>query len=312
MNSPIITKAKERLDSMPNLLPGFLIACIWCGSITLCSLPFLLIETSSLQVKLFMITLTPVNFIFSFVTIAGLLSRLGQKGIIPGNFPRQALHKVYFLRRIFGACWTQVYYFVPVYAVCLAIPLMKKYLFRLFGYKFSTNFVTYPDTWLRDLPILKFEDGTYIANRAVLGTNLCLSDGNIYVDKIILKQNSLIGHLAGLAPGTRVEENGEIGINGALGLKSQLGKKSKICPYAGVNHGVKIGNNVEIGSSSYIGLKVVIGDNIKVPAGANIPAGAVIQSPEDVQKYFSSETELLNRRKDILGELLQAHLEHAK
>lgn len=297
---------------MPNLLPSFLIGCIWSGSITLSALPFLLVQTQSIEMKIFLIILTPAIFIFSFITIAGLLSRIGQKGIIPGSFPRQPLHKVYFLRRVFGACWTQVYYFVPVYSVCLAIPVVKKYLFRLFGYKFSTNFVTYPDTWLRDIPILKFEDGTYIANRAVLGTNLCLSDGNIFVDKIILKKNALVGHLGGLAPGARVEEHGEIGINGALGLRSTLGKKSKICPYAGVNHGVKIGNNVEIGSCSYIGLKVVIGDNIKVPAGAHIPAGAVIQSPEDVQKYFSSETEMLIRRKDILAELLQAHLEHAK
>jgi hypothetical protein len=78
-------------------------------------------------------------------------------------------------------------------------------VFRLFGYRGSMNFTIYPDTWIRDLPLLKFEDGVYVSNRATLGTNMVLSNGFLLVGEITLRAKALVGHLAMLAPGVTLE-----------------------------------------------------------------------------------------------------------
>jgi hypothetical protein len=49
--------------------------------------------------------------------------------------------------------------------------------FRLFGYRGSMKFTVYPDTWIRDLPLLMFGEGAYVSNRATLRTNIVLSNG---------------------------------------------------------------------------------------------------------------------------------------
>ncbi len=235
----------------------------------------------------------PFVFVFSYILVSGLLSKLGVKGIISGKFPREPKHPIYSLRRIYGSCWTAVYYFKPLYWLVLSLPFLKKITFRLFGYENGMNFTIYPDTWIRDLPLLSFGKKTYIANRATLGTNMCLNDHSILVDSITLEEKTMIGHLAMIGPGVSLGSNSEVGTGGVIGVKVKAGKNVKIGALCAISHGTVLEDNVNVGSVSSVGLRSVIRSNINLPFGSNIPAGAIIETQKDVEKYFSSETELL-------------------
>jgi hypothetical protein len=123
--------------------------------------------------------IAPLVYTLCFVLTAGALSLPFQSGIIAGKFPRDLRHPVYRKRRFYGLCWTSVYYFKPLYFLCLTIPWLKWATFRLFGYRGQMDFTIYPDTWIRDLPLLELGRGAYIANRATLGTNIPLSNGKV-------------------------------------------------------------------------------------------------------------------------------------
>src|SRR5947209_7375177 len=75
----------------------------------------------------------PMLYAVLFLIVASLLSLPHQKGVVPGRFPRKLSHPVYFHRRLYGLCWTAVYYFKPVYFLCLSLPWLKWLTFRLFG-----------------------------------------------------------------------------------------------------------------------------------------------------------------------------------
>lgn len=256
------------------------------------------------------LALVPLLFVFSFISIAAALSLWAQRGIIVGTFPREPFHKVYFLRRIYGLCWTQVFYFKPLYAIVLSMPFLKKYLFRAFGYKHSCNFTVYPDTWIRDLPILNIGEGAYISNRATIGTNICLSSGQILVDSVEIGEKGLVGHLALLAPGSKVGKKAEMGVGAIIGIRTKFNDYAKVHPCCAINHGALIGESTNIGTMAYIGLKVVLGSNLNIPAGANIPAGSIINSQEDVDKVFNSETAKIKEHVLNLREKFQEKIEH--
>lgn len=294
---------------MPNLLPGILISLIWIGPLWVAVTPYLLVESSALIHKFAAIATALPIFVISFFITAGFLSWPAQRKIIRGRFPREPFHKVYFWRRIYGCCWTTVFYFKPLYFVLLSIPILRKSLFRLFGYKGPLNFVVYPDTWIRDLPLLYFGDKSYCSNRSTLGTNMCLQDGSILVDRISMGDRSVLGHLSMLAPGVKLEEDVEVGSGVALGIRCRMKTGSRIAAGSSVNHGSIFGARSEIGGHSHIGLQVKIGDNIKIPAGANIPAGAVIATQEDVNKYFSSENQILKAHLFEVADKLKSSLE---
>ena len=285
---------------MKNSLPFLIVCALWLGSASVSLTPYYLIgkaSTSDVVHFASLIAILPI-FVLSFVLIAGVLSSVAHKGIVRGVFPRKPFHPVYFLRRIYGGCWTQLFYFKPIYSVVLFVPFLKTIAFRLFGYKGSTtNFTVYPDTWIRDLPMLDIGENSYLSNRATIGTNLCLSDGNILVDTVTVGKNSLIGHLAIIGP-SFIGENTEVGVGAAMGIRVKLGNRVRIAPRAGIGHGTKIHDDTVIGQMSHIGTKVLIGKKIEIPAGANIPNGAVLLTQEDVDKYISSETDLLNQIKD--------------
>ena len=285
---------------MKNSLPVLIISILWLGSLSLAFAPYFFLgqNTDSVALKYALLIAAAPIFALSFILLAGLLSKIGQKGIVRGIFPRKAFHPVYFLRRVYGGCWTQLFYFKPLYSIALAIPVLKTLTFRLFGYKAeSTNFVVYPDTWIRDLPMLNIGEGAYLSNRATIGTNICLSDGNIMVDHVIIGKNSLIGHLAIIGP-TYMGEKSEIGVGAAMGVRVKIGNNVHVGPRDGIGHGTKINDGSSIGQMSHIGTKVIIGEDIKVPAGANIPNGAIILSQNDVSKFISSETQLLDNIKE--------------
>jgi len=283
---------------------------MWCGSFIVALTPILLFYSSNLLVNYICIATIPVLFIGSFLSIAGLLSRYAQRGIIRGTFPREPFHKIYLLRRIFGSCWTQVYYFKPIYSVALSIPVLKKYLFRIFGYKHSTNFTVYPDTWIRDLPILNIGEGAYLSNRATIGTNICLTDGNILVDSVEVGKKGLVGHLAVLAPGVKIGDNVEVGVSATIAIRTKLNENSKIHPCCMINHGAIVGDSTKIGTMTYVGVKVILGPNLNIPAGANIPGGAIVNTQEDVDRIFNSESKNLQEYVSILKEKFEEATRH--
>jgi carbonic anhydrase/acetyltransferase-like protein (isoleucine patch superfamily) len=289
---------------MANSLPALLLSVIWLGAIFLTSVVYgavgVVIHWPPLQV-----VFAAISFVLLFPLLSGLVSKFGVSGIKKGIFPREALHPVYLRRRIYGLCWTQVFYFSPLYAIVMAVPLFRKIVFRLFGYRGALNFITYPDTWIRDLPLLTLGEGAYLSNKATIGTNICLSNGSILVDKIDVGPKALVGHLTMLAPGVKVGEQSEIGVGSAIGIRTRIGKNVKIDPTCAISHGVIIGDHAEIGAHSYIGLRVEIAAGLKVPAGANIPAGTILGKQEDLNSYMSSETNYLRRVKNDVLEILK-------
>ena len=206
----------------------------------------------------------------------------------------------YFHRRLHGLCWTTVYYNKPAYFVCLSIPLLKRMTFRLFGYRGSMNFTVYPDTWIRDLPLLEFEDGVYVSNRATLGTNIVLSNGHLLVDRIKLRQNVLIGHLAILGPGVLADVGAEVGIGSVIGIRSTIGPGSFIGGHSDIDNVVRVGRDVVVGPKSYVGPGAVL------PDGLNLPRGSVV-APRTRPSTFVPGTEgnLVNAEKVSIESLRQ-------
>ncbi|RZK99033.1 MAG: hypothetical protein EOO89_31520, partial [Pedobacter sp.] len=182
-----------------------------------------------------------------------------------------------------------IYYFTPLYWLLLSNRFTKRILFRGFGYKGSLDFTTYPDTWIRDLPILKLGIGVYLANKATIGTNLCLADGTIYVAPITIGDHSVVGHMCMIAPGLRMGRNSELGSGSALGVRVTIGDRVNVGPCAGINHYAKIANGVKIGAQSYIGIRAQINvEGMTIPAFSNIPANSVINAEDDLQEILRS------------------------
>jgi acetyltransferase-like isoleucine patch superfamily enzyme len=241
----------------------------------------LYLVSANALMRLTAIAVTPVLFSICFVGIAAALSLAHQGAIVPGRFPRSVAHPVYFHRRLYGLCWTSVYYFTPVYFLTLSIPFLKKLVFRGFGYKGEMDFTTYPDTWIRDLPLLKIGRGAYLSNKATIGTNIAFPDGSILVDSVTVGDGALIGHLAMLAPGVEVRKGAEVGVGAAIGLKSVVGEQARINAHCGIEHGVKIGARVKIGATTYVSSGVEIAPDISIPPGITIPSRMRITSQDE-------------------------------
>lgn len=199
--------------------------------------------------------------------MSGALSIPHHKGIIKGTFPKDTGHPIYFHRRLYGLCWTSLYYNKPLYWLCLSCQPLKTLVFRLYGYRGSIEFTIYPDSWIRDLPLLNIGHGAYIANRATLGTNVVKPDGTIMVDSIIIGKRTVIGHLCVLAPGNVLGDGVEVGASATFGYRNQIGAKSKIGAKSTIEHGVKIGENCDIQNCSRIASASRIGDNARLPFG---------------------------------------------
>jgi len=279
---------------MKNLLPTIVIAFTWIFSTSLSSWAFVENLGGSKLSILFAIAVAPCVFFFAFPIALGTISLPFQRGIIRGRFPRAPFHPIYFSRRVYGVCWTQVFYFKPLYSAILAIPAIKAIVLRLFGYRGELDFTVYPDTWIRDLPLLKIGKGAYLANRATLGTNLVLTDGTILVDGISIGEASLVGHLCIIGTGASVGSKSEIGLRTSLGVRTKVLDSVDIKPQCAISHGTVVKNGATVGMMSFIGQKCTIEENINVPPGSNIPAGTTLSSQEDCDRYFSSDISNLN------------------
>jgi carbonic anhydrase/acetyltransferase-like protein (isoleucine patch superfamily) len=232
----------------------------------------------------------PLVYTVAFVLTAGVSSLPFQSGIIAGKFPRDLRHPVYRKRRLYGLCWTSVYYFKPLYFLCLSIPSLKWLLFRLFGYRGSMKFTVYPDTWIRDLPLLRFEENVYLSNRATLATNMALSSGQILVEGITCHRDSMVGHLSMIAPGVELGAGAEVAVGCAIGIRCTIGSGALIQPICGLNHKSIIGDHAVVGSMSHIGVRARIGPHLKVAPGSLVGAKSRILTQEDADALFSSET----------------------
>jgi UDP-3-O-[3-hydroxymyristoyl] glucosamine N-acyltransferase len=210
------------------------------------------------------------------------------RAIVAGRFPRDLAHPVYRARRMYGLCWTCLYYFKPVYFLCLSIPELKWLTFRLFGYRGQMSFTVYPDSWIRDLPLLDFGEGAYIANRATLGTNLVLSNGQILVDAIRIGAGATVGHLALLAPGVVLGKGVEVGAGCGIGVECRVGEGALIQPFSALNHSSEVGEGTTIGAMSYIGSSAVVGDGLRLPGASVVPNGAAIRTQEQLRDVLTS------------------------
>jgi carbonic anhydrase/acetyltransferase-like protein (isoleucine patch superfamily) len=221
--------------------------------------------------------LVPVTYGLVYVLVAGLLSLRHQHAIKPGRFKRSLSDPAYAHRRLYGLCWTSVYYFTPLYFVILSAPPLKTAVFRLFGYRGNTDFTIYPDTWIRDLPLHSFGKGAYIANRATLATNIVLGDGSLLVDRVHVGNGSLVGHLTMLAPGFHIGQQSEVGVGTAIGLRTRLGDNVKIGPVSGVDNGAIVDDGATVGTWCHIGSGARILSGAHIPSGTRISRRTVVQ-----------------------------------
>jgi acetyltransferase-like isoleucine patch superfamily enzyme len=234
--------------------------------------------SSSVLEKLLWSAVCPVIYGGAYVLVAGVLSLRHQHAVKPGRFPRRLSDPTYGHRRLYGLCWTAVYYFKPIYFVFLSVPLLKKGLFRLFGYRGSTDFTIYPDTWIRDLPVLTFGKGAYLSNKATIGTNIAFRNGTLLVDRVSVGEGSLVGHLALLAPGVMIGNQSEVGVATAVGLKVNLGNHVKVGVASVIDHGVVLEDNVTVGTWVHIGVGTKIKSGARVASGTTIAARVVVES----------------------------------
>ncbi len=275
---------------------------IWCVPPAVAVLPLLLTRTlpGRLASALVIVPLYGAAQLFT----CGFLSRPHRWAIRDGRFHRSIDDPIYGPRRLHALCWTSIYY-SPIYPAYLINGLAKRCLFRLFGYQGELAFTCYPDTWIRDLPILRIGRGSYLSNKSTIGTNLALQNGCIFVEGIVIGKEVMVGHLTMIAAGTTVGDHVEIGHGTGCGVRVQLGELAIVSGGCGIDHKSQIGERAEIGMRSYIGLGAHIGPGIKLPPGANVPCGAKLATQADVDRYLSSETESLNALRLELSRILE-------
>lgn len=216
------------------------------------------------------ILLSPLTYSVVFIIVAGSLSLPHQPNVIEGVFPRDIGTKVYGARYLYGFCWTAVYYCKPVYFVALALPPLRTLTFRLFGYRGSMDFKIYPDTWIRDLPLLNLGPGAYVANRATLGTNIVRRSGDIAVQSIRVGAESMIGHLTMLAPGTIIGDNVSVGARCTVGYRVQIEERSIVGDCVGIDHQVTVGEGATIGSRAYLGRRSQILPGARIKPASHV------------------------------------------
>lgn len=266
---------------MSAFVPVYLL--IICGvPLAVAATPLLFARTALAKVA--SLALAPLTFLVAYVLTCGLLARLTSSALTAGKMRRDLGHVVYGPRRLHALCWTAVYYCSPVYHAVLTLPWLKWLTFRLFGYRGSLQFTIYPDSWIRDLPLLDIGAGAYIANRATLGSNICLRSGDILVDRITIGARAMVGHMAIVGLGDVIGDDAEIGVGTTLGMNVHVGARTTVGAIVGLNHGARIGDDCEIESMSYVGKKAVIANGIRVHAASMVPDRAVLLTQEDADR----------------------------
>jgi UDP-3-O-[3-hydroxymyristoyl] glucosamine N-acyltransferase len=157
------------------------------------------------------------------------------------------------------------------------------------------DFQTYPDTWLRDLPLLEIGKGAYLSNKATISPNMCLRNGKIIVQPVRIGAGTMIGHSTMIAPGVTIGDESEIGVGCAVGLNVKVGCRTVIDHTVSLDHGSVIGNRCVIGSRVYIGRSVVVKDGMRIPAGAVVKARTAVAT-QDQADALANEASRVSRR----------------
>ncbi len=249
--------------------------------------PLFFLSSRSILVMAFL--LSPTFFLMTYLIVCCCLGRCYSRQIEAGQFIRSTLHKKYRYRRLYGACWCTIYYFGPLYNLILSLPGLKKFVFRNFGYSGNFNWSIYPDTWIRDLPLLHIGENAYVANKATLGTNLPLKNGQILVDHIRIGMRSMIGHLAMVGAGTEIGSDVVIGHGSAVGIYSCLGDRVSIGPRASLDSFVHVGEDCSIGMGCVIHQGVAISAGLIIHPSSHIPKGVTISSQQEADAYAPSQ-----------------------
>lgn len=225
------------------------------------------------------------SWLVLFALACGLLSVPFRSSVRPGSFPRDLADATYRGRRLYGVCWTLLYYLPAAYHLVLAVPTLKWAVFRLFGYRGTMRFTLYPDTWIRDLPLLEIGEGAYLSNKATLGTNMPLMDGRILVDHVRIGRDAYVGHLAMIAAGSTLGHGSETGAGSAIGIRVRIGDgvRTSTGPVV-MDHYARVGDGVSFGTRTYIGKRAVVADGVDVPEGLVIPGSYRARSSADVAR----------------------------
>ena len=269
------------------LIPVYLIVIVGVPVLAAAT-PIVLLRNPSWRVGA--IVVAPAIYGVVYALLAGALSRFTLHAIVPGRYPRDLGHEVYGLRRLYALCWTCIYYFAPLYHGLLAVAPLKRAVFRLFGYRGSLAFQTYPDTWLRDLPLLTIGEGAYLSNKATVSPNMCLRSGKIVVLPVSIGAGTMIGHLAMVAPGADVGANSEVGVGAALGINVCVGSRTVIGHTAILDHDSVVGDNCVIGTRVYIGRKAVVRSGLRVPPAMVVPAESILSTQAEVDALAPPST----------------------
>lgn len=201
-----------------------------------------------------------------FALVPGVLSLPHQRWIVPGRMPTDVGVRAYFHRRLYGLCWTSLYYNQFVYWLVLSLPWSKIAVLRLFGYRGAARFTVYPDTWIRDLPLLDIGEGAYLSNKATIGTNMITREGEIIVDRITVGPRALVGHLAAIGPGTRLEAGSEAGVGALIGLRAKLDRGATLAHGTILDHGARMGANTKMRPGAYVGSASSVAADLVLPA----------------------------------------------
>ncbi len=214
--------------------------------------------------------------------LAGLVARSARRHVRRGRFERDPKPPLYRGRMIYGAAWTTIYYCKPLLHLAWSCPPLKAFLLRAFGYRGSVDATLYPDVWMRDLCLLDFGPGTYIANRVTLGTNLVRSDGQIQVGAIQTGRGMILGHLAMVGGGT------EVGVAAKVGFNVRIGERVSIAPEVTVDGATRVMDDVVIRSRAYIGKGCVIHVGLVIPSGVVVPDLSMNRHEADLRAVLRS------------------------
>lgn len=268
------------------------VACIVGGSIAFVGTPLFLFE--SIAAKVAWLFFSPFILTLLMVLIGGSLSYPFHAAIISGIFPRDPSSKLYFGRKIYGTCLSTIMYFPATYYLILNISFFKKLFFRLFGYEGQhLSFTAYTDTWIRDVRLLTLGERSYLANQSTIGTNICLTDGNIMVGRIKIGDDTQVGRLCILGPGSRMGNNCETGVRTVLGIRTVIKDKVKLAGGASLSHGVLLHEGVDVQEYSYLGTKCEVYAGIKLPAGSYLEAGTILTNQEEADNFHQTQNQQL-------------------
>lgn len=290
---------------MKNVQSLVFILSTWSLALFIVLVPLQLFSSTGLEYVYY--PLVPGLFMITYITIMGGLSRLSHRGIARGTFSKDMFPEIFVLRRAYNMCWSQIFYFKPLYFIALEIPIVKNYMFRIFGYKRSTSFSLKSDTWIKDLPLLNVSEGASLSDEVVMGTCICISIDAVYVDGIEVGAKSSIGKAAVLAPGVKIADGCDIEMYFVIGICSKISTGVKIGRSCMVDNYVTIAENTVVGFASYLGLNAVIGADVIVPAGSNIPVGSKIHTQADMDLLWREEAGDILKRVANLRELFRKY-----